>query len=139
MSSWGVIINVNTRRWEQLQRIPFHLVHSFYIVPKLAKDDLYGHFIAARALRIMSLQSRDGTLGITHLEAALSGVTTKEYWFPPPARNLADLVGYLNQEGLNGRCYALTCRVGKEFPEHTLQPVSLQAWKDFSSNFINLT
>ncbi|KAI3395006.1 hypothetical protein diail_1895 [Diaporthe ilicicola] len=66
----------NSRRKALLDAVPAKKRAHFMVAPRLAKDQLYALFAAARHNGIFLCPSRYETLGITPLEAAASGVVT---------------------------------------------------------------
>lgn len=68
----------SANRVRLLQLIPPHFRGNFKIVPKLSKSELYRMFASeeVRKRGVFVCSSRYETLGITPLEAALSGITT---------------------------------------------------------------
>lgn len=157
----GLAINVfvagdderhDERRYALLRRIPPRFCHRFRIMPKLTKTDLYALFIAVRARAIFVCPSRYETLGITPLEAALSGVTTiisdakeveaSQYFpaenrFPPNAQELADLVeGFISRD-VGGYGDRLARQIKNVLCERDFELDLLRAWSDFSSS-VNL-
>ena len=153
----GLAINVfvagdddrhDERRIALLRRIPAKFSHRYHIVPKLTKTDLYAFFNAVRGKGIFVCPSRFETLGITPLEAALSGVTTiisdaqeveasryfpAEYRFRPNSKDLADLVERFISKDIE--CYGeiLARQIKKALCEHDFESDLLRAWSDFSS------
>ncbi|KAJ7884286.1 hypothetical protein B0H13DRAFT_1628765 [Mycena leptocephala] len=66
----------DTRRRALLDSIPTDKRPNFMILSRLPKDHLYALFAAVRKNGVFLCPSRYETLGITPLEAAVSGVTT---------------------------------------------------------------
>lgn len=66
----------DSRRRALLESVPAENRGSFMVAPRLAKDQLYALFAAARQNSVFLCASRYETLGITPLEAAASGVAT---------------------------------------------------------------
>ena len=137
------------RRIALLQRVPPELRHRFHIVPKLTKTELFAFFNAARGKGIFVCPSRFETLGITPLEAALSGVTTlisdarqveasryfpAEYRFRANIKDLADLVEGFVHRGISGHGDMLIQRIKKAVSEQQFDSDLLRAWSDFSSS-----
>ena len=135
------------RRAKLLERVPTQYARSFEVIPKLPKDTLYTLFEYAQQNGIFVCPSRYETLGITPLEAALSGVTTvisdsmlveaakhfpKKYRFLPAAIELANLVATLHKSGVD--------QCGKELRDHIDNQISnenfrlgfLYAWMECS-------
>jgi hypothetical protein len=65
-----------SRRGALLEAVPAHRRAHFLVAPRLAKDQLYALFAAARQNGVFLCPSRYETLGITPLEAAAAGVAT---------------------------------------------------------------
>lgn len=135
------------RRIALLHRVPPEFRHRFHIIPKLTKTELYSFFSAARGKGIFVCPSRFETLGITPLEAALSGVTTlisdareveasryfpAEYRFGANVKDLADLVEEFISREMNDYGDVLVCRIKKAVSEHLFESDLLRAWSDFS-------
>ena len=135
------------RRIALLHRIPPEFRHRFHIVPKLTKTELYAFLNAARGKGIFVCPSRFETLGITPLEAALSGVTTlisdareveasryfpAEYRFRANVKELADLLEGFTNKGISGHGDMLVRRIKKAVSEHQFESDLLRAWSDFS-------
>ena len=101
------------RRIALLHGVPAELQYRFQIMPKFTKTELYGFFETARGKGIFVCPSRFETLGITPVEAALSGVTTlisdareveASQYFPAENRFRANIVDIADVvEGLIGR------------------------------------
>ena len=137
------------RRIALLHRVPAEFQHRFQITPKLTKTELYSFFNAARGKGIFVCPSRFETLGITPLEAALSGVTTlisdareveASQYFPAENRfrakvaDLADVVERLINRGISGHGDMLARRIKKVVSEDQFESDLLRAWSDFSSS-----
>ena len=137
------------RRIALLHGVPAEFQHRFQIMPKFTKTELYFFFKAARGKGIFVCSSRFETLGITPLEAALSGVTTlisdareveASQYFPAENRvranivDVADVVEGLIDRGISGQVDMLARRIKKAVSEHHFESDLLRAWRDFSSN-----
>ena len=137
------------RRIALLRRVPVEFRHRFHIIPKLTKTQLYAFFNAARNNGVFVCPSRFETLGITPLEAALSGVLTlisdareveASRYFPAETRfranveDLADLVEGFVHRGISGRGDMLARRIRKAISEDRFESDLLRAWSDFSSS-----
>lgn len=139
--------NENCRREELLARVPNQQQSEFMIIPKLSKDNLYALFDEVNDRGIFVCTSRYETLGITPLEAGLSGVPTvivnspyveasayypKEYQFEGSIAGLADLVQEFQEKGMHGRGNYLRGRIGEHISHDKFRKSMLDAWRVFS-------
>ncbi len=130
-------------------RVPSEHEAEFLAVGKLAKAELYALFHLARPNGVFVCSSRYETLGITPLEAALSGVCTlmvdsdkveASRFFPtahrflPSTDGLADAIGHLatHPSGLERLGTALRETIAPEISEANFAQDTLTAWSHFS-------
>jgi glycosyltransferase involved in cell wall biosynthesis len=134
-----------------VERVPSHLRDCVQVVEKIPQEELYTYFNSDRVREtgIFVCSSRYETLGITPLEAALSGVTTvitdskqvettryfpADYRFEASAEELANPLEGLYRRNL------LTCGQDlKSYVEETIEERGsfenefLKVWRDMSS------
>jgi hypothetical protein len=137
----------NHRREELLTRVPNELRSEFMIIPKLSKDSLYALFDEVNDSGIFVCTSRYETLGITPLEAGLSGVPTvivdsptveasayypKEYRFEGSIAGLTDLVQGFQDSGMTGRGRYLRGSIEEHISHEKFRKSMLDAWRVFS-------
>ncbi|MFD7666831.1 glycosyltransferase [Streptomyces sp. NPDC059788] len=130
-------------------RVPKEHGAEFMAVEKLAKSQLYALFGLARTNGIFVCPSRYETLGITPLEAALSGVCTlmadsdkveARRFFPaahrflPSSDGLADAIGlmYADPSGVEQLGKELRETIATEISEENFERDTLSAWHHFS-------
>ncbi|MFF5719728.1 glycosyltransferase [Streptomyces buecherae] len=130
-------------------RVPSEHEAEFLAVGKLAKTELYALFHLARPNGVFVCSSRYETLGITPLEAALSGVCTlvvdsdkveASRFFPtahrflPSTDGLADAIGHLatHPAGIHQLGTALRETIAPEISETNFAQDTLAAWSHFS-------
>ncbi|MCV7122519.1 glycosyltransferase [Mycobacterium lacus] len=117
------------------------------IADKLSKPKLYSLFQAARRNGIFVFPSRYETLGITPLEAAMSGVCTlvtnsreveasrlfpSEYRFVPEQDKLCSAIQRFHTEGIENSGAQLRDRISGEVSEKLFADDMLDAWTHFS-------
>jgi glycosyltransferase involved in cell wall biosynthesis len=118
-------------------------------MPKLSKVELYLLFKSSRKTGIFVCSSRYETLGLTPLEAALSGVTTvvsdgsqpvelvrffpAEHRFNPNAEALADRVEGIWRKDLETCGKELRRHIKKDIPEGAFETEFLEAWRKVST------
>ncbi|CZT08898.1 uncharacterized protein RAG0_13830 [Rhynchosporium agropyri] len=142
-------------RSDLLNRVPLHLRHYFHFIQRIPQEDLYSYFNSQRVQKtgVFVCCSRYETLGITPLEAALSGDSTvitdstqveASRYFPPEYRfkenptALADCLEGLFRADLSSG--------GKELMQYVEQSTEargdfhtefLQAWSQISEASVN--
>lgn len=136
-----------SRRSTLLERVPIAFASAFMVAPKLPKDGLYALFDAVKDKAFFICPSRYETLGITPLEAGLSGVPTlivdspnveascyfaPENRFRNSATDLAHLVERLLKEGMEGRGEALRKVLERQISLDNFKQSLLKAWAVFS-------
>ncbi|MBB5937342.1 glycosyltransferase family 4 protein [Streptomyces zagrosensis] len=131
--------------------VPEELSAEFMAVGKLTKSQLYALFSLARSNGIFVCPSRYETLGITPLEAALSGVCTlmtdsekveARRFFPdahrflPSGDGLADAIGlaYASPSGVEQLGKELREAIATEISEENFERDTLSAWSYFSQS-----
>jgi glycosyltransferase involved in cell wall biosynthesis len=139
----GDDIQNGTRRQHLLSQVPTRFLQRTKIIPKLPKKELYVLFASAKQTGIFVCPSRYETLGITPLEAALSGVTTiisdsrlveasryfpKKYRFKPTAEALVERI----EEFIEVRAGMEAC--GSELRSHVETMISDEAFRE---DFLN--
>ncbi|WP_225729268.1 MULTISPECIES: glycosyltransferase family 4 protein [unclassified Nocardia] len=141
--------NEQSMRAELANRVPREYAEHFMAVPKLAKPELYSLFRQARRNGIFVCPSRYETLGITPLEAALSGVCTliaesekveaarffpSTYRFDPTVDGLAKAIEriYRNPRPAEAIGAELRRAVGAEVSEENFRRDLLRAWGQFA-------
>lgn len=130
-------------------RVPREHRAEFMAVGKLSKTQLYALFSLARPNGIFVCSSRYETLGITPLEAALSGVCTLmpdtdkveagrffpvAHRFLPSSDGLAEAIEFLyaGSSGVQHLGKELRERIAAEVSEENFQRDTLSAWTHFS-------
>ncbi|MFI5983381.1 glycosyltransferase family 4 protein [Streptomyces sp. NPDC051555] len=130
-------------------RMPTEHAAEFLAVGKLSKPQLYALFREARSNGIFVCPSRYETLGITPLEAALSGVCTlmtnsekvearrffpEAHRFAPSDEGLADAIGrmYADAAGVERLGRDLGAQIAAEVSEEKFAHDTLSAWDHFS-------
>ncbi|MFB1047274.1 glycosyltransferase [Streptomyces chrestomyceticus] len=130
-------------------RVPREHGAEFLAVGKLSKTQLYALFNLARPNGIFVCSSRYETLGITPLEAALSGVCTlmpdtdkveARRFFPvahrflPSSDGLADAIEFMHAEpsGVRQLGKELRKSIAAEISEENFARDTLSAWTHFS-------
>ncbi|KUJ12001.1 uncharacterized protein LY89DRAFT_699975 [Mollisia scopiformis] len=137
----------NSRRQELTDRVPSGIRSEFMVIPKLSKDCLYSLFDQVADKGVFVCTSRYETLGITPLEASLSGVPTvianslnveastyypEEYRFENSITALAGLVEAFLDSGMKGRGCYLRKRIEEHISHDKFRKSMMEAWRVFS-------
>lgn len=139
------------RKREELNNlIPIEIRSSFKISERLSQGELYSLFNAVKHKSIFVCTSRYETLGITPLEAALSGICTiipdsplveasrffpDEYKFKPDVQSLAEIISKFSEYNLHS---------GDDLYHHMSRCISwnkfkeslIKAWEEISVAYI---
>ncbi|MFE4960854.1 glycosyltransferase [Streptomyces sp. NPDC056653] len=130
-------------------RMPTEHAAEFMAVSKLSKPQLYALFREVKSKGIFVCPSRYETLGITPLEAALSGVCTlmtnsekvearrffpPAHQFGPSSHGLADAIErmYVDPSGVEQLGKELQAGISAEVSEEKFEHDTLSAWGHFS-------
>ncbi|MFF4413326.1 glycosyltransferase [Streptosporangium sp. NPDC001559] len=130
-------------------QVPAEHEADFMATAKLSKPQLYALFNQARPNGIFVCSSRYETLGITPLEAALSGVCTlmidsdrvearrffpSAYRFLPSSIGLADVIErmYVSHQGVEHMGKELQRSISADISEEKFERDTLSAWGNFS-------
>ncbi|MFE7424599.1 glycosyltransferase [Streptomyces sp. NPDC014735] len=130
-------------------RVPAEYADAFMAVGKLPKPQLYALFDKARPVGVFICPSRYETLGITPLEAALSGVCTlmidsdkvearrffpRTHLFGPTGDALADAVVRVHDShlGIEQLGKQLRADISTEISREKFEQDTLTAWEHFS-------
>ncbi|KAM3065947.1 hypothetical protein ACMFMG_009829 [Clarireedia jacksonii] len=136
-----------------LSKVPREHSAHVKIASKIAKDEMYSLFDYAQTHGIFVCTSRYETLGITPLEAALSGVTTlmpdcelveasryfpDSYRFEPTAFGLADVLDGFLRERLGDTGVELQRYIDDLISEKRFVYDLMTAWADFSQHALQM-
>jgi hypothetical protein len=135
------------RRAKLLNSVPVEFTPYFKAIPALSRDDLHALFSLVGDNGIFVCPSRYETLGMTPLEAALSGVSTvitdspnveasryfpQENRFKSSVADLSSLVRQLQRQGMGARGNDLRCKIRGQISDESFRASLLDAWQGFS-------